>query len=96
MPATVLRSEKLDLRLSAVAKQALTAAARAERRSVSDFVLDSALARAQETLTQRDRFSLDAKQWQAFWQALDAEPRDLPAVTQLFASPSVFEGAALK
>ena len=96
MPTTVLRSEKLDLRLTAVAKQALTAAARAERRSVSDFVLDSALARAQETLTQRDRFSLDAKQWQAFWQALDAEPRDLPAVAQLFASPSVFEGAALK
>ena len=40
------RSEKLDLRLTPAAKRMLYAAAAAERRSVSDFVLESALSRA--------------------------------------------------
>ena len=44
------RTEKLDLRLTAAAKQALHAAAAATRRSVSEFVLDSALARAMAML----------------------------------------------
>ena len=91
-----LRSEKLDLRLTPAAKRALTAAARSERRSVSDFVLHTALARAEETLALRDRFGLDAEQWAAFWLALDAELRELPRVAKLFDEPSVFEGARLK
>lgn len=40
------RTEKLDLRLTPAAKQVLQAAA-AERRSVPEFVLDSALSRAE-------------------------------------------------
>ena len=38
------RTEKLDLRLTKSAKHILHSAAQAERRSVSDFVLESALA----------------------------------------------------
>ena len=37
------RTEKLDLRLSRAAKKTLQAAATAERKSVSEFVLDTAL-----------------------------------------------------
>ena len=44
------RREKLDLRLTPSAKRALQVAARAAQRSVSEFVLESALARADETL----------------------------------------------
>ena len=39
------RSEKLDLRLTRQAKLVLKAAAAASRRSVSEFVVESALAR---------------------------------------------------
>jgi uncharacterized protein (DUF1778 family) len=85
------RTEKLDLRITVAAKQALTAAAAADRRSVSEFVLDSALARAQEMLAQRRHFGLDAPKWQAFLQALDAEPRPLPRAKALLERPSVFE-----
>jgi len=60
------RTEKLDLRLTKSAKHILHSAAQAERRSVSDFVLESALARAAETLPDRQRFGLNAKQWKAF------------------------------
>jgi len=89
--ASATRSEKLDLRLTPEAKRLLHAAARAERRSVSDFVLDSALARAEEALPDRRHFALDAAHWAAFAAALDAAPRPLPRLERLLAEPSVFE-----
>ena len=85
------RTEKLDLRLTKSAKRILHSAARAERRSVSDFVLESALARAAETLPDRQRFGLNAKQWEAFQAALDAPPRPAPRLARLLNQPSVFE-----
>lgn len=85
------RSEKLDLRLSPEAKRVLYAAAEAAHRSVSEFVLESALARAEETLPDRRRFGLKAEQWEAFMDALDAPPRDLPRMRRLLREPSVFE-----
>ena len=51
--ANATRSEKLDLRLTPEAKRVLNAAAQASRRSVSEFVLESALDRAQEALPDR-------------------------------------------
>jgi uncharacterized protein (DUF1778 family) len=85
------RTEKLDLRLTPAAKQALVAAALADHRSVSEFVLDSALSRAQEMLAQRQHFGLDAVKWAEFLGALESGPRELPAVQALFAKPSPFE-----
>jgi uncharacterized protein (DUF1778 family) len=85
------RTVKLDLRLSAGAKQTLRAAATAENRSISDFVLESALARADETLADRHHFGLDAAGWKAFHAALDAPVRELPRLRQLLSKRSVFE-----
>jgi len=85
------RTEKLDLRLTPAAKQTLYAAAGAARRSVSEFVLESALSRAEETLADRRLFGLDAERWEAFLTALDAPPRPLPRLERLFATPSLFE-----
>lgn len=96
MPTPSTRTEKLDLRLTPAAKLALAAAAAADRRSVSEFVLDSALARAEETLALRRHFGLNAERWETFMAALDAAPRDLPRVKELFSQPSVFEGGPLK
>ena len=89
--ATIPRSEKLDLRLTPGAKRTLYAAAAAARRSVSDFVLESALARAEETLVDRRLFGLDAERWEAFMAALDAPPRPLPRLERLFGTASIFE-----
>ena len=91
MPAASTRTEKLDLRLTPSAKRVLQSAAAAAWRSVSDFVLESALARAEETLPDRRRFSLGAEQWSAFRAALDAPPRPTPRLTRLLRKPSVFE-----
>lgn len=91
MPTQSNRTQKLDLRLTPAAKQAIQAAAAASQRSVSDFVLESALARAEETLAERRHFGLDAERWDAFMAALDASPRDLPRVRRLMGERSLFE-----
>jgi uncharacterized protein (DUF1778 family) len=85
------RTTKLDLRLTPEAKRKLQAAALVARRSVSEFVLDSAMVRAEETLADRTHFGLDAERWAAFLEALDAPPRDLPRLGRLFREPSPFE-----
>jgi uncharacterized protein (DUF1778 family) len=59
-------SEKLDLQLSPGAKQTLQRAAAAAQRSVTDFVLESALASAAETLANLQSFLLDPEQWEVF------------------------------
>ncbi|GAB6194516.1 type II toxin-antitoxin system TacA family antitoxin [Desulfocastanea catecholica] len=85
------RTEKLDLRLSRSAKQTLQAAAKAARKSVSEFVLDTALSEAEERLADRTVFTLDAERWYAFVNALDAPPRRHPRLERLFREPSVFD-----
>ncbi len=85
------RAEKIDIRLTAEAKKTLRSAAAAQGRTVSEFVLDSALQRAAETLPDRTRFELDAKQWSEFQALLDAPPRNLPRLAKLLKTPSVFE-----
>jgi uncharacterized protein (DUF1778 family) len=90
MPSHTTRSEKLDLRLTRHAKRALQAAAVAHR-SVSEFVLESALARADEALADRRSFGLSASQWKAFLVALDAPPRPLPHVERLLKEPGFFD-----
>jgi len=84
-----LRSEKLDLRLTPGAKQTLQRAAAAAQRSVSEFVLESALASAAETLADRQSFQLDGAQWEAFVAALDAPPQVHPRLARLLQEPSV-------
>ncbi len=94
MPVVKTRSEKLDLRLTPSAKQKLYSAAAAAHRSVSDFVLESALARADETLADRQHFGLNAEQWKAFMVALDAPPRRHARMERLLNEPSIFDHSA--
>jgi uncharacterized protein (DUF1778 family) len=84
-------SVQIDLRLSPEAEQKIQAAACIVQRSVNEFVLESALIRADETLADRKRFGLDADRWTAFLEALDAAPQDLPRLQRLFQEKSVFE-----
>jgi len=91
MATRATRSEKLDLRLTRTAKRALQAAAAASHRSVSEFVLESALARADEALADRRNFGLNAVEWKAFLAALDAPPRSLPRLERLLKEPGFFD-----
>jgi uncharacterized protein (DUF1778 family) len=88
--STERRTEKLDVRLSRSAKAKLQAAASASHRSMSDFVMESALSRAEETLVERRIFALDAEKWAAFQAALDAPTRPLPRLKALLEEPGFF------
>jgi uncharacterized protein (DUF1778 family) len=86
-----LRAERLDIRLSPTAKRLLQAAAQSRHKTLSEFVLDTALTEAESTLAERRQFSLNDAEWDAFQVALDAPPSTHPRLQQLLNTPSVFD-----
>ena len=60
MAAKTTRNEKLDIRLSAEAKALLQQAAESRHKTLSEFVLDSALGAAEDVLKERNVIALDA------------------------------------
>jgi uncharacterized protein (DUF1778 family) len=60
----VRQSEKLDLRLTAAAKRSLQAAAERQHKSLTEFVLDSALTTAEAILMEQRSIELSAE-WKA-------------------------------
>jgi uncharacterized protein (DUF1778 family) len=91
MPNAEIRTEKLDLRLTPAAKRTLQIAALAAHCSVSEFVLQSALGRAEESLPDRRRFGLSAERWEEFQAALSAPVAQAPRLAKLLKKTSVFE-----
>lgn len=96
MAVRTLRTEKLDLRVSSSAKRTLEAAASASNRTVSAFVLESALARADEALADRRLFHLTKAKWTEFLAALDAPTRPLHRMQRLLAKPGFFDIAPVR
>jgi len=93
MAARSLRTEKLDLRVSLSTKRTLEAAASVANRTVSAFVLESALARADEALADRRTFPLSKVKWAQFLAALDAPTRTVPRMQHLLTEPGFFDTA---
>lgn len=91
MATKATRSEKIDIRLSPEAKSLLQQAAEARHKTVSEFVLDSAIGAAEDVLKERSVIQLDAEHWEAFIAALDAPPRRHPRLERLLKEPSVFD-----
>jgi uncharacterized protein (DUF1778 family) len=79
------RSERVTLRMTPAAKRTLQEAAALSNKSLSEFVLDSALNAAEEFLPDRRVFYLDKERWDAFMAALNAPPKDNPQLRKLFA-----------
>ncbi|HEU4981795.1 MAG TPA: DUF1778 domain-containing protein [Acidobacteriaceae bacterium] len=94
--ARVRRTEKLDVRISRTAKAKLQAAAAASHRSMSDFVIESALSKAEEMLAERRIFSVNAENWAAFQAALDAPARPLPRLKKLLSEPGFFQSGSAR
>src|SRR5580698_5377820 len=85
------RSGRVDLRMTASAKQVLQHAAAASNKTLTEFLLDSGLHAAYDTLADRRAFVLDDKQWTAFMAALDAPPADNPRLRTLLARKPAWE-----
>jgi uncharacterized protein (DUF1778 family) len=91
MAQRMKHTEKLDLRLTPAAKQTLLLAAEISRQSLSDFVLRSALARADEVLADRGIVRLNDEQWTAFVAALDSRPKPRPRLRRLLNQPTILD-----
>ena len=85
------RSERVDLRMTQAAKRTLQHAAAVSNKTLTEFLLDSGLTAAADALSDRRVFLLDEAQWDAFHAALDAPPRDNPALRALLARKPVWE-----
>jgi len=72
-------------------KRLLQEAAQTANKSVSEFLLESALTAAAEALADRRLFVLDKDQWNAFVAALDAPPQPRPRLERLLREPGVFD-----
>jgi uncharacterized protein (DUF1778 family) len=90
MPIRAKHTDKLSLRLSAADKLALQSAADATETKLGDFVVESALARAEIIFSERRTFRL-AERWRAFLAALDAPPAPRPRLARLLNEPGVFD-----
>jgi uncharacterized protein (DUF1778 family) len=88
---TEAKSERVDLRMTPTAKRTLQRAAAVANKSVSEFLLDSSLAAAFDTLADRRVFQLDEERWAAFMTALDTPPRDNPRLRRLLAVRSPWD-----
>ena len=93
MPSTLKapRSRRLNLRTSVQQEELMRRGAQERGESLTDFILRSACAEAEQTIADQRRFSLDADQWNAFVAALDRPAQAKPRLRQLFSEPSVLE-----
>ncbi len=85
------RIERLAIRISPSAKRLLLSAAETRHKTLSEFVLDTALMEAENTLAEKRQFLLSDDAWSAFQQALDAPPRVHLRMSRLLNEPGVFD-----
>lgn len=84
-------SDRVNLRVAPALKSNLLKAAKASGRSLTDFVLDAALASADEILATRTTYALSPNNWQKFNALLDSPPRAIPRLKRLLKEKSAFE-----
>lgn len=87
------RNQRIDIRTTPSVKRALQDAATTSSKTVSEFLLDSALSKAAEIMADRRLFLLNDEQWAAFMAALDAPPQPMPRLERLLKEPSALEKA---
>lgn len=91
------KEDRLSIRASERDKSILEQAATCEHLTMSQFVLQSSLARAVTVLKasrsdgiDQTRFVIPVDQWEKLCERLDAPPRDLPALRALLNEPDLF------
>jgi uncharacterized protein (DUF1778 family) len=88
---TKARSERVDLRMTPAAKRTLQRAAAVTNKTLTEFLLDTGLNAAYDTLADRRVFQLDEKRWDAFMAALAAPPKNNPRLRKLLARKPAWE-----
>ncbi len=79
------KDDRLQVRLDADAKSVLQRAARYRQKTVSQFVLSTALQEAEKVIRENEAVTLSAPDWKIFYDALTNPPEPNPALRKAFA-----------
>lgn len=82
---------RFTLRGDARVKDFIAFAAKERHTSLSQFMIEAALEKAQQILAEKRHFILDEAQWQAFTGLLDRPVQEKPALRKLLYEKSMFE-----
>lgn len=87
-----VKTERIDIRTTTCAKRLLQEAARVAHKNVSDFLLESGIAAAEQSLADRRIFPLDDEAWSAFQAVLDRPvAKSKPRLRKLLSQKGVFD-----
>jgi uncharacterized protein (DUF1778 family) len=86
-----LRETKVQLRMRPLQKDVIARAASLKQTTVTNFMVEHAFEAAQQILADQAHFYLSPKKWDEFCAALDAPPKELPALRKLLTEPGVFD-----
>lgn len=82
---------RLSLRVTPYQKMVLARAAALRQTTLTGFIVEKAYEAAREVLADQFHFTLDEARWNEFCAALDAPPKEIPALRKLLSEPSVFD-----
>ena len=85
------KDARIDLRVNQAEKALLELAAASQGKKLSEFVISSSTEAAQMALADQNRFVLPEAEMKKFLASLEEEPKEIPALRELFARKSVFE-----
>jgi uncharacterized protein (DUF1778 family) len=86
MPRTAdIKDDRLQVRLDAESKSVLQRAASYRHKTVSQFVLATALEEAEKVIRENEVATLSGPDWKIFYDALTNPPRPNPALRKAFA-----------
>jgi uncharacterized protein (DUF1778 family) len=69
------KQQRMHIRLDAYSKQTLEKAANYSHKSLSEFVLSQALTAAEQVISEHEKITLSAADWDLFLQALENPPQ---------------------
>jgi uncharacterized protein (DUF1778 family) len=94
VPATAAkkkRSERFNVRLSEKDARLIRLGAEQRGVNITNFILESACARAAQEIAEARNFELSPKDWQRFSAALDRPVKLKPRLKRLFAERTVLD-----
>ena len=91
MSMVEVKSERIEVWITPSMKALLQRAATASHESVAEFLLETGMSAAEDTLMNRRLFRINDEQWQAFQEVLDRPVRGKPHLARLMAGKSVLD-----
>jgi uncharacterized protein (DUF1778 family) len=85
------RTERFNVRVSGREARLIRLGAEQRGLNITNFILESACARAEQEIADARHFELAPKDWQKFSEALDRPARAKPRLKRLFTEPTILE-----